>query len=303
MKHPCRTLVRCQSRSHVHAHLIRITETINSFTGYVTWFITLAASLTSSLLALRDLSPSSPSLPTLLAHMTETNSPALHLLIGSASRGFLIALSRRIMHLDHTAHRALSESQVRQLSPSLLSAYASLRALTSSALVPLKQFEAMLGELSANIAAAYAAAGLGNRDGDGERAIVKERARLEADMCLGGPIPSVLAAAVSTLVGETADGLWKNVDPAALFFMDDSILDIGNKPRVVNGKAKVMVRDLFSKKPVRTDRRWKRCVRCAGGMEEVVSARPMMHWLLGQQRKCLCGGCWVSIGAGEEDAA
>lgn len=235
--------------------------------------------------------------------MTETNSPALHLLLGSASRGFLIALSRRMMHLDHTAHRALSAAQVQQMNPSLVSAYTSLRSLTSSALVPLKQFEAMLGELSVKILVAYAAGGLGNGAGGGERAILKERAKLEADMCLGGPIPPVLAGAVSNLVGEIADGLWKDLDPAALFFMDDSILDIGNKPRVLNGKGKVIVQDLFSKKPIRTDRRWKRCVRCAGGMEEIVSVRPMMHWLLGQQRKCLCGGCWVSVGAGEDGSA
>jgi mediator of RNA polymerase II transcription subunit 16 len=40
------------------------------------------------------------------------------------------------------------------------------------------------------------------------------------------------------------------------------------------------------------DAQWRRCVRCAAVMENVYGSRPGFTFVLGQQRKCACGGSW-----------
>lgn len=40
------------------------------------------------------------------------------------------------------------------------------------------------------------------------------------------------------------------------------------------------------------DAQWRRCVRCAAVMENVYGTRPGFTFVLGQQRKCACGGSW-----------
>ena len=40
------------------------------------------------------------------------------------------------------------------------------------------------------------------------------------------------------------------------------------------------------------DAQWRRCVRCAAVMENVYGHRPGFTFVLGQQRKCACGGSW-----------
>ncbi|KAB5536492.1 RNA polymerase II mediator complex subunit Sin4 [Coniochaeta sp. 2T2.1] len=40
------------------------------------------------------------------------------------------------------------------------------------------------------------------------------------------------------------------------------------------------------------DCQWRRCVRCAAVMEHVYGHRPGFTFVLGQQRKCACGGSW-----------
>lgn len=40
------------------------------------------------------------------------------------------------------------------------------------------------------------------------------------------------------------------------------------------------------------DAQWRRCVRCAAVMDNVYGHRPGFTFVLGQQRKCACGGSW-----------
>ncbi|QSZ30359.1 hypothetical protein DSL72_004882 [Monilinia vaccinii-corymbosi] len=48
-----------------------------------------------------------------------------------------------------------------------------------------------------------------------------------------------------------------------------------------------------------TTKRWRRCARCAAVMEDVISPRPALQWLVMQQRRCFCGGYWDTLIGGE----
>jgi mediator of RNA polymerase II transcription subunit 16, fungi type len=43
--------------------------------------------------------------------------------------------------------------------------------------------------------------------------------------------------------------------------------------------------------------RWRRCARCAAVMEDVLSNRQVLQWMVMQQRRCFCGGHWETIDA------
>ena len=43
---------------------------------------------------------------------------------------------------------------------------------------------------------------------------------------------------------------------------------------------------------------WRRCVRCGAVMEDIWSGKPGYNFVLGQQRKCVCGGGWGTVPRG-----
>lgn len=49
----------------------------------------------------------------------------------------------------------------------------------------------------------------------------------------------------------------------------------------------------------RTGARWRRCARCAAVMEDLLSQRQALQWLVMQQRRCFCSGYWDTLAVGE----
>ena len=45
--------------------------------------------------------------------------------------------------------------------------------------------------------------------------------------------------------------------------------------------------------------RWRRCARCAAVMEDVLTQRQALQWLVMQQRRCFCSGFWDTLLPGE----
>jgi mediator of RNA polymerase II transcription subunit 16 len=45
--------------------------------------------------------------------------------------------------------------------------------------------------------------------------------------------------------------------------------------------------------------RWRRCARCAAVMEDVLTQRVALQWLVMQQRRCFCSGYWDTLAPGE----
>lgn len=46
------------------------------------------------------------------------------------------------------------------------------------------------------------------------------------------------------------------------------------------------------KEKARNSRRWRRCVRCTAVMEDIVTQKPAVHFMILHQRRCFCGGGW-----------
>jgi mediator of RNA polymerase II transcription subunit 16 len=45
-------------------------------------------------------------------------------------------------------------------------------------------------------------------------------------------------------------------------------------------------------------RQWRRCVRCASVVGDIWTGKPGYHFVLSQQRKCVCGGSWGTVPRG-----
>lgn len=105
-------------------------------------------------------------------------------------------------------------------------------------------------------------------------------------------------------------------DPAKLFFADYSLLEVeDDETSLRRRKASKRYVDAFTRWELSAADRftqtngadsepavtvenldnqlhWRRCVRCAAVMENVYGHRPGFTFVLGQQRKCACGGSW-----------
>jgi mediator of RNA polymerase II transcription subunit 16, fungi type len=47
--------------------------------------------------------------------------------------------------------------------------------------------------------------------------------------------------------------------------------------------------------PAASPTRWRRCARCAAVMEDVLSHRHVLQWMVMQQRRCFCAGYWETV--------
>lgn len=126
------------------------------------------------------------------------------------------------------------------------------------------------------------------------------------------------------------DSVRGEIEPAKLFFADFAMLEVDEDPvSVGKRKRSHMTMDSFRKgwlvKPKKTENgvnslngvgegsggvigaastggrqspRWRRCARCAAVMEDVLSQRQALQWLIMQQRRCFCSGYWNTLETG-----
>lgn len=117
----------------------------------------------------------------------------------------------------------------------------------------------------------------------------------------------------------------EEIEPAKLFFANFDMLEVDEEPdsirrRQRNGMTMDSFRKGWLKNPSkragtapaqldgaggltpatgREGARWRRCARCAAAMEDVISERQALHWLVMQQRRCFCGGHWNTLAPGK----
>lgn len=309
------------------------------------WITDTLLTLPNTLPQPMDLKDSSTlSLADLLTHLRETNNISLHLLLSSATRGFLTAICRRLAHIDYIARKAIvhpfpsnpghpatpqngqpnNQSPVQALSPALKAAYLQIATLTQSTILRIKTFETLLSTLSSQIKAAYLAY---SPPLSGSQSAEKARNILEIKMMLGGSIPDAFKGVISELFRPEGllDSVREDIDPSKLFFADFSMLEV-DEDAVSVGKRKrsKMTMDSFRKNwlpnPKKSDKiakgsqqeplhvgvvggrqgaRWRRCARCTAVMEDILSPRPALQWLVMQQRRCFCSGYWDTLDPGE----
>jgi mediator of RNA polymerase II transcription subunit 16 len=134
------------------------------------------------------------------------------------------------------------------------------------------------------------------------------------------------------------DAVREDIEPAKLFFADFTMLEVDEDPISVSRRRKAgMTMDCFRKgwleNPDKKDdgasvhaivnggvgigigsgstngglmggggrqgARWRRCARCAAVMEDVLTNRQALQWLVMQQRRCFCSGYWDTLAPGD----
>jgi len=269
------------------------------------------------------------------ARLQASNNVALHLLLSSASRGFLTTICRRLTNLDYTARKAMSTAAqnagqgqpvqgMPALSSSLRAAYTSIATLTSTSIVQIRIFETFLTSISASIKDSYTTAGLVSASTQpqvqGLQNPERTRNMVEQAMLFGGPLPEALIPAMSHLFTSLLPTLRSNIDPSKLFFHDFSILALDPSGSETDKDSHTYGIDVFQRTAIvldparnnpKTDaagsngvnnpngsavgKKYRRCARCAAVMEDVTSRRPAVSFLIMQQRRCFCGGNWVVL--------
>ncbi|KFY19349.1 hypothetical protein V493_08002, partial [Pseudogymnoascus sp. VKM F-4281 (FW-2241)] len=220
-------------------------EVIRLLAGSVRWCLDLMSWLVDCLLHPEDpevfesvTKGEDGSIPLLSAHLLATNNIALHVLLSSATRGFLTGICRRLVHLDYTARKAMSAAQSVSAPPgqsaplisnSLRASYTAIATLTSSSIVPISHFEAFVARIADVVKEAYTTAKLPSQQqaqavtgvpGD------SSRNNIEQGILFGGPLPEVMAPAISRIFSEELPKLRAEIDPSRLFFHDFSILGL-----------------------------------------------------------------------------
>ncbi|KFY20265.1 hypothetical protein V491_03862 [Pseudogymnoascus sp. VKM F-3775] len=178
------------------------------------------------------------SIPRLSAHLLATNNIALHFLLSSATRGFLTGICRRLAHLDYTARKAMSAGQSVSAPPgqsaplisnTLRASYTAIATLTSSSIVPISHFESFVARIADVVKEAYTTAKLpSQQQAQGVQGIPGDSSRngIEQGILFGGPLPDVMAPAISRIFSEELPKLRAEIDPSRLFFHDFSILGL-----------------------------------------------------------------------------
>ncbi len=336
-------------------------EVINSLAGSVRWVLDLMAWLTDTLLTLPSTLPpgldltnvSTLSLPDLLSHLHKTNTISLHLLLNSATRGFLTAICRRLQHLDYIARKAIMHTNAPQssantpnaqnpshspapnsLSPALKAAYLQIATLTNATILRIKTLETLLSSLTSLIKNSYASH---TPSLSGSPAAERTRNNLEIKMLFGGGFPDAFKPVIVELFRKEGllDAVKEEIEPALLFFADFSMLEVDEDPAsVAKRRRSGLTMDCFRKgwlvnPPAKKAEamgasgldgengagvvgsamgigkqgaRWRRCARCAAVMEDVVTQRQALQWLVMQQRRCFCSGYWDTLAPGERSA-
>ena len=214
------------------------------------------------------------------------------------------------------------------LSPALRSAYVQIATLTNKTILPIKTFETLLMSLTSNIKNSYASH---NPPLSGSPAAEKTRNILEIKMLFGGSLPDAFKPVIVELFRKEGllDSVREEIEPAELFFADFAMLEIDEdavsverrrrshmtmdsfrkgwlaNPRVkqngiaVNGTAEGTGGEPSGGRPTS---RWRRCARCAAVMEDVLSQRQALQWLIMQQRRCFCSGYWNTLEPGRTAA-
>jgi mediator of RNA polymerase II transcription subunit 16 len=280
-------------------------------------------------------------------YLLDRNDVSLHLLLCSSTRGLLVAVCRRLMHLEALSNRAIEFWEIklsqqgdlgRMPTSALYNAYRRMHDITSSSHVKVQEFDQLLSMLGSDIRSAYARslpAIVSKKANQAppqpgaavnkqfETSIKNLQAQFEQTMLLGGPAPPVfLPVIVKFFKAELVKFRAKpDTDPATLFFEDYSLLEIeDDRKGLANRAARNSFVDVFKRVELVAPQggqrssdgaidgkassggttvqgtngsgQWRRCTRCTAVMEDVFGQRPGFSFVLGQQKKCSCGGYW-----------
>ncbi|CAM1506819.1 Fc.00g064600.m01.CDS01 [Cosmosporella sp. VM-42] len=301
-------------------------EVVETLAGTARWSLDLLAWLIDSLFELMNdekflelLVP--PRYNELSGYLHERNNISLHFLLCSSSRGFLSAVCRRLGHLETLGTRAIAfyrrqsvvadASMAGKCAPALQQAYQKMQHATSSGLVQVTEFEKLLTVLGQDIRQCYSIF-LPNlvksqqnppQGKQIDMAVKAARVQFELAMLLAATPPPAFLRLINKLFKQDLPAFRKATDPTALFFGNYDLLEAQDDKSTLaakraNGKTYV---DTFNRVELKMspNQQWRRCTRCAAVMADVFGSRPGYTFVLGQQRKCACGGHWALLPKGK----
>ncbi|KAL7786186.1 mediator complex, subunit Med16 [Trichoderma ceciliae] len=300
-------------------------EVVEALAGCAKWSLDLISWLTDCLFALMKDSEFMARLePRRFAELTpylhKRNDISLHLLLSSSSRSFLLAVCRRIALLEALSTRAIEFYRRQPVSmdqagapkipnPQLQQAYQKMQHITTSSLVKVSEFEKLLNILGSDVRQAYqtvlpnlvknqSSAPLGKQI---DLAVKGAQVQIELGMLLAASPPVAFMPVVKKLFAKDLPAFRGLTDPAKLFFANYDLLGVQDEKSNEGSKPPRNVYvDLFRRAEMELGaQQWRRCTRCASVMEDVFGSRPGYTFVLGQQRKCACGGLWALLPKGK----
>ncbi|KUJ20418.1 mediator of RNA polymerase-like protein II transcription subunit 16 [Mollisia scopiformis] len=219
-----------------------------------------------------------------------------------------------------------SPHPISNVTPALRQAYLQIATLTSTTIVKVKTAEALLSSLSSLIKTAYATPPTSSSSTQpvlsGSPQAEKVRNQLEIKMLFGSSFPDAFKTVIVELFRKEGllETVQEEIEPAQLFFADFTMLEIDedhasvkkrkNLGRTMDCFLKTWLRnppslhssengDSQANGSSRQGVKWRRCARCAAVMEDSMSQRPALAWLMMQQRRCFCSGYWDTLPAGQ----
>lgn len=304
--------------------LTRTTEVVDTLVSSVRWSLDLIAWISDCLFGLMNddefmqrLTPQRAS--ELASFLHAKNDVSLQLLLCSSSRSFLVALCRRVAHLDALSKKAIEFYRRHSASldpnavgkapnPHLRQSYQRLQQLSSLALVNIVEFEKLVNTLGSGIMQTYdkALPDIVKRQPNApqgkqeDEAVKSARTHMESMMLLAAAPPPPLLLVIKRFFTVDVPAFRKTVDPAKLFFAVFDILDI-REDRRSNDGVKAEHLDTFTKAKLKMGptQQWRRCTRCASVMEELNPKSPGLTFMVNQQRRCPCSGTWAVLAPGK----
>ncbi|PON23873.1 hypothetical protein TGAM01_v207201 [Trichoderma gamsii] len=297
-------------------------EVVEALAGCAKWSLDLLSWLVDCLFALMNDSEFMARLePKRIGELTpylhKQNDISLHLLLSSSSRSFLLAICRRIAHLEQLSTKAnefyrrqpqMGVDQTgapRPLNPQLQQAYQKMQQITSSCLIKAGEFEKLLNILGGDVRQAYQSflpTLVKNQTGapQGKQidmAVKAAQIQLELSMLLAASPPAPFLPVIKKLFTKDLPAFKALTDPAKLFFANYDLLGVQDDKSQLPQDVYI---DLFRKAEIKLGaQQWRRCTRCASVMEDVFGTRPGYTFVLGQQRRCACGGVWALLPKGK----
>lgn len=158
-----------------------------------------------------------------------------------------------------------------------------------------------------------------------DQAVKRAQAQCELTILLGNGPPNAFVPVLKKFFEVDLPAFRAQTDRAQLFFADFTLLDVLDDPRSLQERrARGKHVDAFKRSEIElaprddgteapaTGRQQqlpgangstgvllrRRCVRCAAVMEDVTSQKPAVTFVIAQQRKCPCGGCWGLLAKG-----
>jgi mediator of RNA polymerase II transcription subunit 16 len=252
-------------------------DVVHSLHGAVRWSVDVYISILEALLTVeRKTSQGVPAAEAVQAYITETKSPAFHLLLCSYSRTFLRYLAIYLTRYFKLQGQKIGSSRALQEKAQMLE----LARLGETLPYKLSAILDLVMDTEKGIMEAYTQTNTSERS----------RGEIELSMITECAVPTQIHGALNNLMATTLPKLTPELDIGKLYFWDTTWLQLtprgGEGPRY----------DALKKTPLRDGVRLRRCRRCNSAMEDVAATteanRDLPPWLQAAQRQCVCTCAW-----------